>query len=108
MVKAVLNDSNAVMNVAQLTQGKDGSTAQCIFNTVNTINTKYLPHKETPMVTFYWPPLMTNADKQETLYMCTCNYKLFAGRYASCPYRYLPVPPVHTTLSPPPPHILTT
>ncbi|KAJ7854133.1 hypothetical protein B0H13DRAFT_2579213 [Mycena leptocephala] len=85
MVQAVLNDSDAVTNVAQLTQGRDGSTAKRVFDAINTIDAEYLPHDVTPTVTFYWPPLTTNADEQETLYARTRDYELFAGRYAFAP-----------------------
>ncbi|KAJ7853089.1 hypothetical protein B0H13DRAFT_2359201 [Mycena leptocephala] len=77
--------NDAVTNIAQLTQGRDSSTAKHVFDAINTIDAEYLPHKTTPTVTFYWPPLTTNADEQETLYARTHNYEFFAGRYTFTP-----------------------
>jgi hypothetical protein len=80
-IRAAYEDGPIYRRLDQITQAKGGDAKWRVFNALNSVHFKFLPHAEKPVVVGYIEPVTTNAAEQEELNSLLRRLTFYAGNY---------------------------
>jgi hypothetical protein len=80
-IRAAYEDGPIYRRLDQATQAKGGDAKRRVFEVLNSVHFKLLPHPEKPVVVGYIEPVTTNAAEQEELNSLLRRLTFYAGNY---------------------------
>ncbi|KAJ7208682.1 hypothetical protein GGX14DRAFT_395836 [Mycena pura] len=84
-ITVAFNNTGVYRLLDQVTQNDGGDPKRRIFDALNTIHFKYLPHPEKPAVVAYLSPPTENEDELERLHSSMHTIKFMSSDYAFTP-----------------------
>ncbi|KAJ6527529.1 hypothetical protein B0H19DRAFT_1243316 [Mycena capillaripes] len=82
LIHAAYHDLDIYRHLDQVTQGKEGTPEQRVFDALNTVHFELIPDAGKPTVIGYMEPLTDNEAEQEQLHSLMRSLDVFAGKYA--------------------------
>ncbi|KAJ7053942.1 hypothetical protein C8F01DRAFT_1165399 [Mycena amicta] len=85
LIHAAFHNADAYRELDQATQALDGPAPQRVFNALNALHARFLPHPSTPVVTFYIEPVSTVPEVQERVSRALRKLGFTSGEYGFNP-----------------------